>query len=386
MEKQDIVKLFLERGLQVDPQSLEYLYNNQDSINFLIDKSAERGINIITSDVIKSLLSEDITVLKEFKENPRKISVEDVVEMLRKRYEKISQILSRRFELVNPISIGKISRKLKNFSIICLVRDKNSEKHSLVVEDGTGEIEVFFDERSEDFKLIVLDEVIGLVCESVDNTVFVKKVVYPDIPFKKDINKSGEDVYCLFLSNFCLDSDNFNKGYFQNFLSWLEKQKSKNLLTFILGGISSKEGDVGELVKKLPDKNIYLLKSEKDAIHERFNFEDPVLVKVKGLTMLLSHGNILQKYSRIFETPVEQTCIAMLKKRHLNPTVESGRTFDDVYFLETVPDIIACGSSDQPSFLNYKTTTIISCGNFIDKPVFWMVNLRTREIFKVDFS
>jgi len=386
MEKQDIVKLFLERGLQVDPQSLEYLYNNQDSINFLIDKSAERGINIITSDVIKSLLSEDITVLKEFKENPRKISVEDVVEMLRKRYEKISQILSRRFELVNPISIGKISRKLKNFSIICLVRDKNSEKHSLVVEDGTGEIEVFFDERSEDFKLIVLDEVIGLVCESVDNTVFVKKVVYPDIPFKKDINKSGEDVYCLFLSNFCLDSDNFNKGYFQNFLSWLEKQKSKNLLTFILGGISSKEGDVGELVKKLPDKNIYLLKSEKDAINERFNFEDPVLVKVKGLTMLLSHGNILQKYSRIFETPVEQTCIAMLKKRHLKPTVESGRTFDDVYFLETVPDIIACGSSDQPSFLNYKTTTIISCGNFIDKPVFWMVNLRTREIFKVDFS
>jgi len=386
MEKQDIVKLFLERGLQVDPQTLEYLYNNQDSINFLIDKLAEKGINIITSDVIRSLLSEDVTILKEFKEKPRKISVEDIVEMLRKRYEKISQILSRRFELINPISIGKVSRKLKNFSIICLVRDKNSEKHSLVVEDGTGEIEVFFDERSEDFKLIVPDEVIGLVCESVDNTVFVKKVVYPDIPFKKDINKAGEDVYCLFLSNFCLDSDNFNKRYFQNFLSWLEKQKSKKLLTFILGGISSKEGDIGELVKNLPDRSVYLLKSEKDASHERFNFEDPVLVKVKGLAMLLSHGNILQKYSRIFEMPVEQTCVAMLKKRHLNPTVELGRTFDDVYFLEIVPDIIACGSSDQPSFLNYKTTTIISCGNFVDKPVFWMVNLRTREIFKVDFS
>jgi DNA polymerase II small subunit len=387
MEKQDIVKMFLEKGLQIDPQALEYLYNNQECVSSLIEKLIENNITFVTLDAIRSFLTEDVIVVKEFKEKPRKISVEDVTKMLRERYEKISQILSKRFELVNPISIGKITRKAKNFSLICLVRDKKSERYSLVIEDGTGETEVFFDKNLEDFKLIVPDEVVGLVCENVDNTIFVRKVVYPDIPFRKEVNKAVEDVYCLFFSNFCLDSEKFNEKYFQNFLNWLENQADKNILIFILGGISSKENDIEELVKKLPsDKKTYLLKSEKDASHKRFDFEDPVLIKVKGLTLLLSHGEMFQKYSKILEIPIEQACVALLRKRHLNPIIEVGKTFEDVYLLETVPDIIACGSSDQPSYLNYKSTTIISCGNFIEKPIFWMINLKTREIFKIDFS
>jgi len=387
MEKQDIVKMFLEKGLQIDPQSLEYLYNNQECINSLIEKLIENNITIVTLDTIKPFLTEDVIIVKEFKGKPRKISVEDVIKMLRERYEKISQILSRRFELINPISIGKITRKVKNFSLICLVRDKNLEKCSLVVEDGTGETEVFFEKSSEDFRLIVPDEVIGVVCENVDNTIFVKKVVYPDIPFRKDVNRAGEDVYCLFLSNFCLDSDKLNEKYFQNFLGWLERQKYKNILIFILGGISSNGDDVEKLLKNFPSNiKVYLLKSEKDADHKRFDFEDPVLIKVKGLIILLSHGEIFQKYSKILEIPIEQTCVVLLRKRHLDPIVEMGKTFEDAYLLETVPDIIACGSSTQPSCLNYKNTTIISCGNFIENPVFWMINLRTREIFKIDFS
>lgn len=387
MEKQEIVKLFLEKGLQLDPQSLEYLYSNQDSINFLIDKLLGKNINIVTLDTIKSLLSEDVIVLKEFKEKPRKISVDDIVNLLRERYEKISQILSRRFELVNPVSIRKITRKLKNFSIICLVRDKNVDKQSLIVEDNTGETEVFFNKELEDFNLITLDEVVGLVCETVENTIFVKKVVYPDIPFRKEINRVEEEVYCLFLSDFCIDSEKFNEKYFQKFLEWLEERRNKKILIFVLGGISSKEDDIEEFLKKLPSKqNVYLLKSERDASHKNFSFEDPVLIKVKGLTMLLSHGELFKKYSELFKLPIEQTCVAMLRKRHLNPTVELGKTLEDVYFLDTIPDIVACGSSNQPSFINYKNTTVLSCGNFTDTPTFWTVNLKTREIFKVDFS
>jgi DNA polymerase II small subunit/DNA polymerase delta subunit B len=386
MEKQEIVKLFLDKGLQLDPSSLEYLYTHQDNITFVLNNLIGKSIGVVTLDLIKSVLPEDVVVIKEFKEEPRKVSVDDLVKMLRKRYENISEILLKRLDLVNLISIGKITKKSKKFSLICLVRDKNPDKRSLLVEDGSGEVEVFFTEDLEDFKFIVLDEVVGLVCETVNDMIFVRKVVFPDIPFKKEISRTEEEVFCLFLSDFCLDSG-FNEKYFQKFLDWLKEQKEKNILIFVLGGISSKESDVEEIFKILSSfKDVYLLKSEKDASSSKFKFEDPVLVKVKGLTLLLSHGNIFQKYAKLFGLPIEQTCLLMLKKRHLNPTIELGRTFEDVYFLDAVPDIVACGSSNQPSFLNYKNTTILSCGNFVDKPIFWMVNLKSREIFKIDLS
>ena len=389
MEKQKIVKLFLEKGYQLDPELLDYLFNNQEHVEFLLEKlSSYKGKSVLTLETVKSIKPDRVTVLRSYKKQPKKISVDDVNSLLKNRYEKLSQILLRRLELVRVISINRITQKLRNFSVIGLVRSKDEGKHSLLVEDNTGEAEVFFDEGSKkEFNSILLDDVLGLVCEAEGGRIFVKKVIYPDIPFKKEVSKTEEDVYCLFLSNVCMDSEKFDKKHFKKFLDWVKDWNKRNLLIFVVGGISSKPEDVEEFLKKVSYEQTYLLRSKDDAEHDVFAFEDPALIKIDGLTIFLSHGDVIGKYVEQLKTPVEQTCLLLLKKRHLNPTVELPEVYpEDDYFLERVPDIIVCGTSKNPTFLNYKGTTIVSCGNFIDIPIFWLINLKTREIFKIDFT
>ena len=41
---------------------------------------------------------------------------------------------------------------------------------------------------------------------------------------------------------------------------------------------------------------------------------------------------------------------------------------------------VASGIDDTP------VTTILTTGSFVSQPIFWLINLRTREIFKKDFS
>jgi hypothetical protein len=36
--------------------------------------------------------------------------------------------------------------------------------------------------------------------------------------------------------------------------------------------------------------------------------------------------------------------------------------------------------------MNYKGTTVISLGSFVGKPVFFSVNLKTREVRKIDLG
>ena len=51
-----------------------------------------------------------------------------------------------------------------------------------------------------------------------------------------------------------------------------------------------------------------------------------------------------------------------------------------------VKHIIVCGHFHTPTQSNYKGTTILSTGSFVTQPVFWLVNLKTREVFKIDFT
>jgi len=62
------------------------------------------------------------------------------------------------------VSINKITPRTTTFSIIGLVRKKNDE--SVLVEDPTGEISLYFDKEMEkELKSILLDDVVAAQCQ-----------------------------------------------------------------------------------------------------------------------------------------------------------------------------------------------------------------------------
>jgi DNA polymerase II small subunit/DNA polymerase delta subunit B len=383
MDRQNIVKLFLEKGFQLEPSLLEYLESNPKFINKLLDNlEAFKGQTTLTLDVLQDIEEKDVEIVKVYKRQPNRLSTNDVVTLLKNRYEKLSQILLRRLDLGKVISINRIKPSLKNFSIIGLVREKNEAQLSMIVEDTTGEREIFFQTNLEnDYRFIFLDDVLAFSSELVDDRVIVKKVIYPDIPLKREIARTEEDLYCVFLSDVCMS----NKKYLENFLKWFEEWRTKPLIIFIISCASNKE-DLENFLNKIRYQNIYIVNNS-NVSRGTYKLEDPCVVNIKGVTIFLTHGDMFKKYVEQTKTSIEETCLYLLKERHVNPTIDLQEVdLKDNFLLEEVPDIFVCGHSNKPSYLNYKGTTIVSCGDFINMPIFWSINLRTREIFKIDFT
>jgi len=389
MKKQKIIKKFLERGYQLDPRSLDFFHKNPDKIEIFLEKinQTKAKPSVITLDFINSLFEKlpkktEIEILRAF-EQKKKTSVGDLTNFFVDRYEKIRKMFSGRSDLLNLISINKITPRTKKFSLIGLVKEKTGK--NLVLEDLTGEINVLLKKD----KKIVLDEVVGVVCEQ-DDVVRVKNVLFPDVPLKREINKTKKETYCLFISDIHMDDKNFQKPNYKKFLDWLNEKKFEKLYIFVLGHVSSNKEDIVNFFDSLPEEvfKIYLKgEDDPDLKVGDLQLSELVLIRIeKNVVSLLFHGGLLEKYSSLWKDPPEEIMLNLLKKRHIDPIFEKKFYEHDPFVLDIIPDIVAFGHLHSPGYLNYKGTTILSTGSFITKPIFWLINLKTRETIKLDFS
>lgn len=396
MEQQEIVKLFLNKGLQLDSSSLDFFSQEPNKINLFleeIEKTPEKP-STVSLNLVKSVLKEKpkMEILKTFPQEQKKVTTEKAIQFFIDRYEKIKKILNGRMDLVNLVSINKISPKSKKFSVIAMVKEKISDTSSIVVEDLTGELVVKFQEKvSDTLKEIVLDEVVGLVCESGSEGIEVSNVVWPDLPLRRDISKTKEDIFCLFISDLHMTNPQFKRESYEKFFNWVNQTNYKNFYIFVLGGVSSKKEDLEDFFPRLPknSEKVFLRSDDDPDFQEGVNIINPSMIRIEGITLMLCHGKFIEKYSNMWpELPAEKIMLNLLRKRHLNPTFDSNtKIFDqDFFVIDTVPDIFVSGYFHNPGILNYKGTTIISNGSFITQPIFWIVNLNTRETFKLDFT
>ena len=134
-----------------------------------------------------------------------------------------------------------------------MVKDKKYTKNGnciLTVEDRTGYINVLVNKNKPNLfeiaKDVVLDEVIGIVGVNGNNILFANNLLHADIPMTKEMKKSEDEVFALFLSDIHFGSKNFLKEDFNKFLRWIncdlgsETQKqiaSKVKYVFILGDL-----------------------------------------------------------------------------------------------------------------------------------------------------
>lgn len=391
MKRSEIVRKFLKEGYQLDDSSLSFFSNNPEKIQEFLSllKKAKKRCTVITPEIINEILGleKGLKIIKTFRTRKEKKTVDDYINFLTTRYEKIKDILISRMRLVNPISINRISHKLRKFSLIVMIRDVDRDGKRIIVEDPTGSTHVV--SRDVDgFELLVADEVVGLVCELLDNSVVLKKIIWPDIPIRRKVEKTTESIRCLFISDFHLERVGLGYKYFKSFIKWLNSIKpDENFYTFILGDISSSRKNFESLIDVLPE-NTYIILSKHDYRITSGNIlPDPVFIQINGVKIFLTHGYLFERYEKMWNLPPDRIIISLLKKRHLNPMIDvQSLDIEDSLFLDIIPDIIVCGHFHTPTQSNYKGTTILSTGSFVTQPVFWLVNLKTREVFKIDFT
>ncbi len=196
-----------------------------------------------------------VKIICSYGEESKKRDIQDFVQYFNKRYKAIEKILKNRSELNNVMSISRVKgkRDRDHISIIGMIKEKRTTKNKniiLTLEDQTGYIKVLVNKNKPDLFRIanntVLDEVIAMTGVNAENIVFADNILLPEIPLNKELKKSPDEVYALFLSDLHIGSNNFLSEDFNKFLKWIrqeagnEKQKviaSKVKYIFIIGDL-----------------------------------------------------------------------------------------------------------------------------------------------------
>ena len=378
MERSKILKKFMISGYQLTNNALELLTKSPEvAEEFLKLADKKTTPTTIDANFLNNFLNKDTLEMV-------KLTTADYTNIFTKRLDVIKNIFSQKQDLKNLISINKISPRINKFSIIGMVKEKDENSKTILLEDQTGETTIQIENQGT-LKEIIEDEVICAICENSDKGV-VGNVIFPDTPLKREINKTKQENYCLFISDFHMDSDSFKKDCYEKYANWLEYQKEK-LNIFFLGDISNNIKDIEKVMSDIPERHkFYFIKGETDSLEAKF-LPTPSSFQIEDVNIFLLHNENIDFYISLWGT-VERTLTNLLKKRHLDPIFAPEKTINkkDVYLLEKTPDVIVFGHTHTPVNVNYKGTTILSTGSFISQPIFWLINLRTREIFKQEFS
>jgi DNA polymerase II small subunit len=254
---QKIIELFLNNDLLVPADLIECLAKKSvtiEEIRKLIDNeiSCDEEIFIINKNifpVIDAMLQKEkisykednnnhkAKVLFEYNDMIKKREVQDFVKYFKNRYTKMEKILSMRPEMNSLMSINRILQKKDKESVsLCgLVYNKQFTKNGhiiLEVEDPTGNIKVIIKQSESNQEMfreaedIVLDECIGIVGfnmpgEKQASVIFATEILIPDVPNNKELKKSPDEAYAVFLSDIHIGSTFFCESEFMKFINWL---------------------------------------------------------------------------------------------------------------------------------------------------------------------
>lgn len=159
-----------------------------------------------------------------------KKGVEHFVHHFNERYKAMERMLSSRPELTNLLPISRVLQKKDRdtVSIIGMVSEKRVTKNGHLIielEDASGSISVLVSKNKEDMLKeandIVFDEVIGIQGTNNGNIIFANTLLWPDVPNNKELKKSPDEVYAVFLSDVHVGSKDFLEEEFLKFIKWV---------------------------------------------------------------------------------------------------------------------------------------------------------------------
>ena len=259
------------------------------------------------------------------------VKIEKLLSMLKKRYDFISKLLSHRLDIVNLISINKVSKKTKKFTIIGRVIEKTKE--SIKVEDRTGILEILCNEN------VMEGEICGFYCEREGENIVCRKVYYPDIPLRREI-------------------------------------KTANIKLVLAPTEGSYEGDT-----------FIFYKEGKDIFRGNvlsFDIRKTPVVWImfsNGMRILFLSSEVVKEEFEKMNGEMKEFIKRILKRRLI--TVDEKKLIeirDDIFLIEEIPDLfIFFSRTKELEYFNYKGTTIINLPFGLSIGI----DLKRREIIKM---
>ncbi len=404
-------------------QYSERIYGKQDLFEpELLNQDTKSIINepILRNFEPKVEIIKDVFTPKKFRG-----TVDDFVEYFQSRYKKLSKILKIRQELAASQKIASI-RDGEKTAIIAMITDKRTTKNGhilLTVEDETGQQAVLLNRNNkrlmEDSQAILLDSVLGFVGTTKNGLFFPDEIIWPDVPYKHQINYADVPVYAAFLSDIHVGSKEFLAPVFKRFIKFLRgegtKEWEKRLgpkvkYVFFAGdevdgiGVYPKQendlliDDINEqydvfasFINEFPDDvTVFVIPGNHDMVRRAepqpkipssfansladmdnvYLVSNPSLVRTHGVKTLLYHCTpMLDMVNHLPMHTIERPADIMremLRIRHLSPIYGERSPIvpekEDHLVIEELPDIFHGGHVHIHGFNKYRGILIVNSG------------------------
>ncbi|MGQ9478420.1 MAG: DNA-directed DNA polymerase II small subunit [Thermoproteota archaeon] len=375
-------------------------------------KNVEERIEILKSYEVKTI-SDDMEARKRF---------------FADRYSKISSILRNRTDMAPYYSLKKACSLPDNSEgrTIAMVYEKH--ENYIVVEDHEFTIKIMIPrscdrELKEKLSRLVPDSVIGISFRVFNSRLFLKSLIFPDVPFKR-FRAADEDISVLLTSDIHFGSQKFSEKAFLRMIKWLrgetvtereQRQASKVKYVIIAGDLVDGVGiypqqekelkikDVGKqydelakLLSQIPDYiGVIVIPGNHDAapralpqppifkeyierLKDNGNFlflSNPCTISLHGVKFIVYHGTSMEDIATFaknasYDVPGNAMEI-MLQLRHLAP-VYGSRTpllindYDELV-IEEVPDVFHTGHVHVFQSRMYKEIRMINSGTWQDR-------------------
>jgi DNA polymerase II small subunit len=358
--------------------------------------------------------------------------LKDFVRLFRDRYERLSRLLRRRVELQDAIPIGSLRGigGRDHVKVIGMVSDKRESSAGNVIlelEDPTGRISAFIfkgrKELAQKAAEVVRDEVVGVVGSlRGDGTprLFVRDIIWPDLPVKHEPSRADEPVCAALISDLHVGSEMFAENLFLKFVGWLrgesdsvEQQELAGRVKYLvlagdvvdgIGVYPRQEEELliddifrqyelaAKILGQVPEHiKIIIAPGNHDAVRpaepqpaiskslagglyelNSMMVGNPVTVSLHGVNFLLYHGrsfdDLVAAVPGLDRQNPTSIMIKLLQKRHLAP-IYGGRTAispeqQDYMVVEEPPDVFHCGHVHVQGYTRYHDISVINSGTF----------------------
>ncbi|MDD5416495.1 MAG: hypothetical protein PHU12_00805 [Candidatus Aenigmarchaeota archaeon] len=321
------IKELISLGVLIDPDANDRLKTlNETDIIKIIAKTKEDRPLVLTSEIINNYLkSTSFKILKNMKK-VKKISVQDLIDVLNKRYDFTQELLMKKVELSNIISINKCSNG--KVSVIGMVKSKEPSNGNMLLEleDKTGSVRVIVD-RDVGEK-VSLDDIVAASGSYNNKILFGEKIVYPDVPLRK-VSYSELDTKVAFIINHDFENKiDINADY------------------VFVGNCDNVE----KIKEHYPRTKFFIVSNEEKTDGNLNYIVTPVSLEIDGVNILV-----------LFDSDP----LTALKKRFVNINSQD-------FLIDTAPDIVL---TNKEISANYKSISIVGekC----------LIELKNRNIIKI---
>ncbi|WXG40668.1 MAG: DNA-directed DNA polymerase II small subunit [Candidatus Freyarchaeum deiterrae] len=387
--------------------------------------------SLLTQASPKKYLAKDIDARFEVIFDPTgrmkgKGTFENFINYFRDRYMRIYNIFLKRGDMENISKFSEIppgkDKQTKIIGIITSIQKTKSGNILMELEDLEGSIKAIINEKNSDVikkaEYAMLDQVLCFEGYLSNDMFIVNDFLWPDIPIKRERNKSDEPICAAFISDTHFGSREFLSDSFKRFTQWLKGQVGDERSRELAGRVKYLiiAGDIVDGIGIYPTQEEDLVVTN---IHEQYElaakyFEevpdyvkmiaipgghdatrialpqpaipkeyaeplyeigvemlgDPAQILTHNVETLIFHGESLNDVTAAI--PIEQTkphkaMTELIKGRHLNPIYGNTPIApepQDWLVIERVPDIVHCGHIHINDTGGYRGVILLNSGTF----------------------